>query len=94
MYKPEGSKNPDGPGPYYETKSDGSIDLTTIEGKQQLKEKPAKVRIETFSQCDQGEEKKAEVITKKKKKYRYGTILKHFTNPNQLGYLTLAEQKF
>ena len=95
MYKPEGSKNPDGPGPYYETKSDGSIDLTTIEGKQQLKEKPAKVRIETFSQCDQGEEKKAEVITKKKKNIDMAPLIETFPlNPNQLGYLTLAEQKF
>ena len=95
MYKPTDDGNPEGKGPTFKRLKDGSIDLKSVVGVQQLKDAPAKVRIENFNKCNQGSEKKQIIQKIIKKTIDMIPLLETFPlKSSQLGYPSIAEQKF
>lgn len=95
MYKPTGNDNPEGVGPTFKRLADGSIDLDSVKGEQQLKDAPAKKRIEFYNKCNQGIQNKQIIKKTTKKTIDMVPLLETFPlKSTQLGYPSLAEQKF
>ena len=95
MFKPVGKLNPEGVGPMYKRVKDGSIDLNSVDGEPQKKDAPAKVRIATSSQCDQGDTESTKIRKSTKKTFDMTPLLETFPlKSTQLGYPSMAEQKF
>ena len=95
MFKPTGETNPEGSGPDFERDKNGNIILKTVKGEQQVKETSAKVRMLNYNSCNQGSEDRKIGNSKTKKIFDLVPLLETFPlKQNQLGYLTLSEQKF
>ena len=104
MYEPVGN-GPNGPGPTYQTDKNGNIIMDTIEGKIMMRETPAPSRMKAYESCNQSpkeiEERKEEQEndddkdTSLIKKTDEAPLLETWPHKfNQLGYLTIALQKF